>query len=51
MRVFVNPKEVDDLEAYKLARDIAKEIEKEMAYPGEIKINVIRETRSIEYAR
>ncbi|MCD5384540.1 MAG: ribonuclease Y [Candidatus Pacebacteria bacterium] len=51
VRVFVNPKEVDDLEAYKLARDIAKEIEKEMAYPGEIKINVIRETRSIEYAR
>ncbi len=51
VRVFVNPKEVDDLEAYKLARDIAKEIEKEMAYPGEIKVNVIRETRSIEYAR
>ncbi len=51
VRVFVNPKKVDDLEAYKLARDIAKEIEKEMAYPGEIKINVIRETRSIEYAR
>ncbi len=51
VRVFVNPKEIDDLEAYKLARDIAKEIEKEMAYPGEIKVNVIRETRSIEYAR
>ncbi len=51
VRVFVNPKEVTDLEAYKIAKDIAKEIEKEMAYPGEIKINVIRETRSIEYAR
>ncbi len=51
VRVFVNPKEVDDLEAYKIARDIAKEIEKEMSYPGEIKVNVIRETRSIEYAR
>jgi len=51
VRVFVNPKEVSDLEAYKIARDTAKEIEKEMSYPGEIKVNVIRETRSIEYAR
>ncbi len=51
LRVFVNPKEVSDLEAYKIARDTAKEIEKEMSYPGEIKVNVIRETRSIEYAR
>lgn len=51
VRVFVNPKDIDDLEAYQLARDIAKEIEQEMAYPGEIKVNVIRETRSVEYAR
>lgn len=51
VRVFINPKEVDDLEAYQLARNIAHEIEKEMSYPGEIKVNVIRETRSVEYAR
>ncbi len=51
LRVFVNPKEMSDIEAYKLAGKIAKEIEKEMSYPGEIKVNVIRETRSIEYAR
>ncbi len=51
LRIFVTPTEVDDLAAMKLARDIAKRIESEMKYPGEIKINVIRETRAIEYAR
>jgi ribonuclease Y len=51
LRVFVTPTKVNDLEAYRLARDVAKEIEKEMSYPGEIKVNVIRETRSVEYAR
>ncbi len=50
IRVFVNPEQIDDLGAYKLAKDIAQEIEKELKYPGEIKINVIRETRAIEYA-
>lgn len=51
LRVFVTPTQIDDLRAIKLARDIAKKIEEEMKYPGEIKVNVIRETRAIEYAR
>lgn len=51
VRVFVKPEDVTDLEARKLARDIADQIEKELQYPGEIKINVIRENRVIEYAR
>ncbi|MDD2680484.1 MAG: ribonuclease Y [Patescibacteria group bacterium] len=51
IRVFVKPDVVDDLRAHNLARDIAKQIETELKYPGEIKINVIRETRVIEYAR
>jgi len=51
IRIFVNPEKIDDLGAYKLAKDIAQEIEKELKYPGEIKVNVIRETRVIEYAR
>ncbi len=51
VRVFVRPEDVSDLDARKLARDIADQIEKEMQYPGEIKINVIRENRVIEYAR
>lgn len=51
LRVFVVPNKIDDLGALKLAKDIAKRIEDEMKYPGEIKVNVIRETRAIEYAR
>jgi len=51
IRVFVTPEEIDDLEAHKLAKEIAKKIEGELKYPGEIKVNVIRETRIIEYAR
>ena len=51
LRVFITPAKIDDLGAIKLARDIAKKIESEMNYPGEIKVNVIRETRAIEYAR
>ncbi len=51
LRIFVTPTEIDDLRAIKLAKDIAKKIEDEMRYPGEIKVNVIRETRAIEYAR
>lgn len=51
VRVFVRPEEIGDLEAYKLARDIADRIQEELNYPGEIKVNVIRETRVIEYAR
>ncbi len=51
IRIFVKPNEISDLEAFQLARDIAKRIEEELKYPGEIKVNVIRETRAIEYAR
>jgi ribonuclease Y len=51
VRVFVMPDEIDDLSAHNLARDIAKKIEQELKYPGEIKVNVIREMRAIEYAR
>lgn len=51
IRIFVKPEEIGDLEARNLARDIALKIEKDLKYPGEIKVNVIRETRSIEFAR
>lgn len=51
LRVFVKPEEISDLEAKKLAREIALRIEKELKYPGEIKIAIIRELRAIEYAR
>lgn len=51
VRVFVEPDKIDDMAAHNLARDIAKKIEAELKYPGEIKVNVIRETRIIEYAR
>jgi len=51
VRVIVSPENIDDLSAIKLARDIANKIESTMQYPGTIKINVIRETRAIEYAK
>lgn len=51
VRVFVTPDEISDLEAKKLAREIALRIENELKYPGEIKVNVIREARSVEFAR
>ena len=51
IRVIVKPEAISDLEARKLARDIADKVEKELQYPGEIKVSVIRETRVIEYAR
>ncbi|EKD68197.1 MAG: hypothetical protein ACD_48C00030G0002 [uncultured bacterium] len=51
VRVFVTPEKIDDYAAYNLAKDIARKIESELQYPGEIKVNVIRETRVIEYAR
>ncbi len=51
VRVIIKPEAVSDLEARKLARDIADKIEKELQYPGEIKVSVIREMRVIEYAR
>jgi ribonucrease Y len=51
VRVFVRPTNIDDLGAIKLARDIANKIESTMQYPGTIKVNVIRETRAIEFAK
>lgn len=51
IRIFVTPSEATDLEARKMARDIAVKIESELKYPGEIKVTVIREMRSIEFAR
>ncbi len=51
VRVIVSPKDIDDLSAIKLARDIAVKIESTMQYPGTIKVNVIRETRAIEFAK
>ena len=51
IRVFVTPEKIDDFSAVKLAREIANNIEKELQYPGEIKVTVIREKRVIEYAR
>ena len=51
VRVIVEPKQIDDLSALKLARDIANKIEATMSYPGVIKVNVIRETRAVEYAK
>ncbi len=51
IRVFVNPMSIDDFNATSLARNIAKKIESELKYPGEIKVTLIRETRVTEYAR
>ncbi|MGD0284172.1 MAG: ribonuclease Y [Candidatus Saccharimonadales bacterium] len=51
VRVFVKPQQIDDLSAIRLARDIATKIESTMQYPGTIKVNVIRETRAIEFAK
>ncbi len=51
IRVFVDPEKVDDLGALKLAKKIAEKIEEDLDYPGEIKVNLLRETRAVEYAR
>jgi ribonuclease Y len=51
LRVFVVPEKIDDFRALELARDIANKIQAELKYPGEIKVNVIREIRAVEYAR
>lgn len=51
IRIFVKPEEIGDVEAKILARDIALKIEKDLKYPGEIKVIVIRETRTMEFAR
>jgi ribonuclease Y len=51
VRIIVRPEEIDDLAAMRLARDIAKQIEESMQYPGQIKVQVIRETRAVDYAK
>jgi ribonuclease Y len=51
VRIFVNPKQIDDLSAIKLSRDIANKVESTLQYPGTIKVNVIRETRAVEFAK
>ncbi|MDZ7726584.1 MAG: ribonuclease Y [Candidatus Campbellbacteria bacterium] len=51
IRVFVTPENISDIDAVELAKNLARKIEGELRYPGEIKVNVIRESRTIEYAR
>lgn len=51
VRIIVRPEDVDDLEAARMARDIAKQIEDTMQYPGQIKVTVLRETRASEFAK
>jgi ribonuclease Y len=51
VRVFVRPQEIDDFAAVRMAQDVARKIEADLQYPGEIKVTIIRETRVIEYAK
>jgi ribonuclease Y len=51
IRVIVRPEDINDLESTRLARNVAKKIEEGMQYPGQIKVTVIRETRSVDYAK
>ncbi len=51
VRVMVIPDAVDDIGAQVLARDLAKQIEEELTYPGQIRVTVVRETRASEIAR
>ncbi len=51
IRIIVRPEDIDDLEAARLARDIAKKVEENLHYPGQIKVTVIRETRAVDYAK
>lgn len=47
----VRPEDVDDIQAQVIARDVAKQIEEELTYPGQIRITVVRESRATEFAR
>ena len=51
MRIIVKPDDINDEGTKLMAKEIAKRIEQEMEYPGQIRVNVIRETRSVEYAK
>ena len=51
VRIMVKPEEVSEDNMIILARDIAKKIENELEYPGQIKVNLIRETKAVEYAK
>jgi ribonuclease Y len=51
VRIIVRPEEIDDLAAIQLSKDIAKKIEEDMQYPGQIKVTIIRETRAVDYAK
>ncbi len=51
VRIIVKPEDIDDLSAVKLSKDIAQKIEQDLQYPGTIKVNVIRETRAVEFAK
>lgn len=51
LRIFVTPEKIDDFRALELAREVANRIQSELKFPGEIKVNVIREMRAVEYAR
>jgi ribonuclease Y len=51
VRVMVKPEKVDDIQAQVIARDIAKQVEEELTYPGQIRVTVVRESRATEFAR
>jgi ribonuclease Y len=51
IRVMVKPEQVDDIQAQVIARDIAKQVEEELTYPGQIRVTVVRESRATEFAR
>ena len=51
IRVMVKPENVDDIQAQVIARDVAKQVEEELTYPGQIRVTVVRESRAIEFAR
>jgi ribonuclease Y len=51
IRIMVKPERVDDIQAQVVARDVAKQVEEELTYPGQIRVTVVRESRSTEFAR
>ena len=51
IRIIIKPEEIDDLGAINLSKQIARKVEDNLEYPGQIKVTVIRETRSVEYAK